>query len=161
MALIKCPECGKEVSNNAEACPNCGCSLKPSTTHFSLVLVGCVISVLIVLLSLNTLNSNFDYIMNGSGSIDKLLEISTPDIIILAGGLLSLISSVLQAVNRQRKSKGLNTASMILSAVSIVFAGLFFTSLMTREMSRITAVPFMIVPNILLLIAGNSAAKNL
>ena len=25
MALIKCPECGKEISNRANACPNCGC----------------------------------------------------------------------------------------------------------------------------------------
>lgn len=24
MALIKCPECGKEISNRAEKCPNCG-----------------------------------------------------------------------------------------------------------------------------------------
>ena len=24
MALIKCPGCGKEVSANAQACPNCG-----------------------------------------------------------------------------------------------------------------------------------------
>lgn len=24
MALIKCPECGKEISNKASACPNCG-----------------------------------------------------------------------------------------------------------------------------------------
>lgn len=23
MALIKCPECGKEISDRAEACPNC------------------------------------------------------------------------------------------------------------------------------------------
>lgn len=28
MALIKCPECGKEVSENASKCPNCGCKLK-------------------------------------------------------------------------------------------------------------------------------------
>lgn len=26
MALIKCPECGKEVSDNAQFCPNCGYS---------------------------------------------------------------------------------------------------------------------------------------
>lgn len=25
MALIKCSECGKEISSSAEACPNCGC----------------------------------------------------------------------------------------------------------------------------------------
>lgn len=24
MAMIKCPECGKEVSNQANNCPNCG-----------------------------------------------------------------------------------------------------------------------------------------
>lgn len=25
MALIKCPECGKEISDRAASCPNCGC----------------------------------------------------------------------------------------------------------------------------------------
>ena len=25
MALIKCPECGKEISDRAKSCPNCGC----------------------------------------------------------------------------------------------------------------------------------------
>lgn len=25
MALIKCPECGKEISSKAASCPNCGC----------------------------------------------------------------------------------------------------------------------------------------
>lgn len=24
MALIKCPECGKEISDQAQSCPNCG-----------------------------------------------------------------------------------------------------------------------------------------
>ncbi len=34
MSLIKCPECGKEVSDKASACPNCGCPLHsaPSAT---------------------------------------------------------------------------------------------------------------------------------
>jgi hypothetical protein len=31
MALINCPECGKEVSNTAVACPNCGHPLAPPT----------------------------------------------------------------------------------------------------------------------------------
>lgn len=29
MALIKCPECSKEISDQATACPHCGYSLKP------------------------------------------------------------------------------------------------------------------------------------
>lgn len=30
MALIKCPECGKEISDKAPACPNCGCPIAPA-----------------------------------------------------------------------------------------------------------------------------------
>lgn len=28
MALIKCTECGKEISSNAKTCPNCGNTIK-------------------------------------------------------------------------------------------------------------------------------------
>ena len=28
MALIKCPECGKQISDKAEMCPHCGINLK-------------------------------------------------------------------------------------------------------------------------------------
>lgn len=31
MALIKCPECGKEVSNKAKTCPNCGFAVSDAT----------------------------------------------------------------------------------------------------------------------------------
>ena len=30
MALIKCPECNRQVSNRAESCPNCGCPISSS-----------------------------------------------------------------------------------------------------------------------------------
>ena len=29
MALIKCVECGKEISDKAPYCPNCGCPMSP------------------------------------------------------------------------------------------------------------------------------------
>lgn len=32
MALIKCPECGKEISDRAGACPNCGCPIADAPT---------------------------------------------------------------------------------------------------------------------------------
>ena len=28
MAMIKCAECGKEFSDRADACPNCGCPIE-------------------------------------------------------------------------------------------------------------------------------------
>lgn len=31
MALIKCSECNKEISDRAEFCPNCGCPLNNNT----------------------------------------------------------------------------------------------------------------------------------
>ncbi len=31
MALIKCPDCSKEVSSNAPACPNCGSPISATT----------------------------------------------------------------------------------------------------------------------------------
>jgi hypothetical protein len=32
MALVKCTECGKEISSNAESCPNCGNPMKGTTS---------------------------------------------------------------------------------------------------------------------------------
>lgn len=32
MALINCPECRKEISDMAVACPNCGCPIKKQET---------------------------------------------------------------------------------------------------------------------------------
>lgn len=32
MALIACPECGKEISDKAKACPNCGCPISDLQT---------------------------------------------------------------------------------------------------------------------------------
>ena len=31
MALIKCKECGKEISDQATNCPNCGCPINDDT----------------------------------------------------------------------------------------------------------------------------------
>ena len=33
MALIKCPECGKEISDKAASCPNCGCPISSATVE--------------------------------------------------------------------------------------------------------------------------------
>lgn len=59
MALIKCPECGKEVSDKAETCPGCGYVLKQNKkkitqANFSkknkmAILLGSVILIVVVL----------------------------------------------------------------------------------------------------------------
>lgn len=37
MALIKCPECEKEISEKATACPNCGCPIVQGITKTTLL----------------------------------------------------------------------------------------------------------------------------
>lgn len=37
MALIKCPECGKEVSSGATSCPNCGHPISPQKETVTVV----------------------------------------------------------------------------------------------------------------------------
>lgn len=47
MALMKCPECGKEVSKDAKMCPQCGHPIKverPKKKH------GCLIAILSVII---------------------------------------------------------------------------------------------------------------
>lgn len=62
MALIKCKECGREVSNKAEKCPNCGVKIKSGGCGcLSFVLVG-ILSVIIFVFIIGNLgignNSN-------------------------------------------------------------------------------------------------------
>lgn len=36
MALIKCPECGKQISDKAASCPNCGCPIANAPTSIKI-----------------------------------------------------------------------------------------------------------------------------
>ena len=49
MALIRCKECGKEVSRNAAACPNCGAPIKKKGTSLG---AGCL--TILILTGLGT-----------------------------------------------------------------------------------------------------------
>ena len=55
MALIKCPECGKEISNKAKKCPNCAYSLKKHKLNFKEHKKVIIISLLIFILIIGVL----------------------------------------------------------------------------------------------------------
>lgn len=50
MSMMKCPECGKEISDSAKACPNCGYPIKQKKSK--LIIVFAVIMGIIALVVL-------------------------------------------------------------------------------------------------------------
>lgn len=52
MAMINCPECGQEISDKADKCPNCGNPIKKQSSIAVLgIVIVCSIIIAIVLLS--------------------------------------------------------------------------------------------------------------
>lgn len=55
MALIKCSECGKEISNKAKTCPNCGAPVKLDDLKQEVSwgkAIGIIVGILFVILGL-------------------------------------------------------------------------------------------------------------
>jgi len=57
MALIKCRECGAEISSTAKRCPQCGAADPDKTTHLITVVSGSVLLILLVLLAIRWLTT--------------------------------------------------------------------------------------------------------
>lgn len=66
MAMIKCPECDKEISSSAYECPNCGKSMKKPERGF----FGKIVMSIFVLFNLAIpLLMGFAYISSTNGDI--------------------------------------------------------------------------------------------
>ena len=50
MAMIQCPECGKEISDTAKACPNCGYPLQKEKKQLSIKKIGIVAMIALLVL---------------------------------------------------------------------------------------------------------------
>lgn len=154
MTLIKCPECGKEVSSDCKRCPNCGKQLKKSVAPS-------VLSILALLISLWTawqfaipVLSTF-YARYFTSAFGDFGLASNSNLVLVLVVITALIASVLLLVNAWNDSKALNTASISLSVVSLV---LFAVS--TFLAGSLTVVFFIyITPPILTLVAGLKLRK--
>lgn len=93
MALIKCPECGKDVSDQAPACPNCGYMLKQETVsakksssyqknRITIIIAGAIImSVILILTYINSIpeKSPFDKLKPHMLQGEESEILGTPD----------------------------------------------------------------------------------
>ncbi len=78
MALIKCPECGKEVSDRAQACIHCGCPLTTLSKKVKIKMPMYSSTAFIKNKKYSILDSNNNALW--SGEIGKIaeFEIATP-----------------------------------------------------------------------------------
>ena len=76
MALVICPECGKEVSSWAESCVNCGCPIKTNVSTVekpkkiktnTLAVVGCIASIVSLFINLWGIIGIVGIILSGAG----------------------------------------------------------------------------------------------
>lgn len=95
MALIKCTECGREVSDRASACPNCGCPIagetpepqndvieaepiyyeeEEATNKWLYVIIGVLVAIIIMG---GIYGYSKGYFFGGGGGADSLLTDST------------------------------------------------------------------------------------
>ena len=49
MALVKCKECGKEISDSVKVCPNCGYKEKKQIDKKKMIICGAVLGIIIVI----------------------------------------------------------------------------------------------------------------
>lgn len=61
MALIKCPECGRDISNTSKECIHCGCPLKKKThipKKIIVIAVGAVVLLTLILILVKGISSH-------------------------------------------------------------------------------------------------------
>lgn len=120
MAMIKCPECGKEVSEKAPLCPNCGYPINPETRNinndikeskrasgkvFLIMGILCWVGFFIYRLSIadDYLSEKTFYVMNGyyRTSLIPICRILTP--IMEWGGLILIVLGIVIMIVHRKK----------------------------------------------------------
>lgn len=100
MSLIKCKECGKEISNKATVCPNCGCPIvsltkeeistkkpKKNNKHKVLIIISCFIVICAIISvsqslskkgsnTTNNANNSSNNTVNNQSNTEKLININ-------------------------------------------------------------------------------------
>lgn len=141
MALIKCPECGKEISSEAVSCPNCGHRIKKRNAPIVLLVLAILFALWVLYLFM-------------PGYLDPANErqagFNDVYLLVLIIGAVSLVASIIQLVNLKAKSKPLNITGIILSLIGLaVFLVIVF---MTSEVTIFA--PIILGSPILSLIEG-------
>ena len=145
MALIKCKECGKEMSDQAESCPNCGYKLKNKTiktkkTGAIIVLIASsifvILSLLLLLAEFTPTQSNPEYSNSTNGiTIGELQqsEVLSQDVrkwvnrIFFICPIILTILSIVYLSKYKPTKKIYGMVSLILSVIWLATVAIFIS----------------------------------
>lgn len=154
MALIKYPECGKEVSSESKTCPNCGKQLKRPVAPTVLTVLSVLMSVWLVYVALVPA---VNFYVNVYFQPHGIRDLSSERYFWMRFPVVgtALVSGVLLLINSRIDSKPLNTIGIVLSIASLAIYVIYFG----LDPARSTLFPLFITPPILSLVAGFKLRK--
>lgn len=94
MALIKCKECGREISDAAANCPYCGAPVKPIKPAPSNTKTYMIIAIIVGVISLS-----ISLINSGPGSIAQ----QNATVTFAALGVISIVAALILFVKSQNE----------------------------------------------------------
>ena len=106
MALVKCEECGNEISSKADACPKCGVKLKAKPA-------GCIVSLFKLVGAIIGLMVAVSFLSNSSEKKNPVQELESrcrevSDSYSVASERANVYSSCVEAGMSTLKSRGVN-----------------------------------------------------
>lgn len=118
MALIKCKECGKEISDSAKSCIHCGCKIKSQNNDLfdilSFVSSGIIILSLFLNYATGVLRFSSKYFSNSSNFAFKLIREKEGKIILVLAIIYIVITLFGKLAKRKKISSIINKLKMII-----------------------------------------------
>lgn len=165
MALIKCPECGKQVSDKANACPNCGYSFlskKKSNNQAKSILYSAlllnifsVVVTVIFLFVLEAMDGNFGSDSSSDSSVSVTFEsdISTKyvNISVIMGIIIFILGFVIYYASSKVIKMSLSVIYLIMAIVALF---IFLIGFCTYILATCGLGSISLIPGILQIIAG-------
>ncbi len=128
MAFVYCEECGREVSDKARFCPQCGCTFRINgrglaITSMVLGIVACTCCLITILFALSNAIAAFSF------GFDHALTISVSSVTFVLAAL-SLIFAIISKIKGSKLKKTcagltLGTISIIISLICLIINIIF------------------------------------
>lgn len=109
MALIKCSECGKEISDKAMECIHCGCPIPKNKSNIIVGIIGIVILLCGIIVPMNFVISS----LNINATILRIP-------LIIVGFILLTTSALKKSKKTNCDEKNLNKMALIIIGINIL-----------------------------------------